>query len=128
MTSTWASRRRRAYRSTRAPYVAAPLRLYDAMLRDADVTTGAVRSELKVVGTLRSSLTPGRLSWRAVRVEPTYAGRVSTRRAASPPDKVCRTCGRPFSWRKKWERDWDQVLYCSKACRAGRTAPDFTPR
>ena len=28
--------------------------------------------------------------------------------------KVCETCRRPFEWRKKWERDWKNVLYCSK--------------
>lgn len=26
-------------------------------------------------------------------------------------------CGRTIEWRKKWERDWDQVRYCSGACR-----------
>jgi hypothetical protein len=33
------------------------------------------------------------------------------------PTKVCQTCGRTFAWRKKWERSWDQVLYCSDLCR-----------
>ncbi|WP_243760130.1 DUF2256 domain-containing protein [Deinococcus radiodurans] len=28
----------------------------------------------------------------------------------------------PFSWRKKWERDWDNVRYCSERCRRGGTA------
>ncbi|MDC7998482.1 DUF2256 domain-containing protein [Gilvibacter sediminis] len=32
------------------------------------------------------------------------------------PTKICLTCGRPFTWRKKWERDWEQVKYCSKRC------------
>lgn len=32
--------------------------------------------------------------------------------------KTCAACARPFAWRKKWERDWENVLYCSKACRA----------
>ena len=36
------------------------------------------------------------------------------------PSKVCKTCGRPFVWRKKWERDWEQVLYCSDRCRGGK--------
>ena len=49
-------------------------------------------------------------------------------RSGTPPDKICETCGRPFSWRKKWERDWDQVRYCSQACRAGRNNADFKPR
>ena len=33
-------------------------------------------------------------------------------------DKLCKTCGRAFAWRKKWERDWDGVKYCSDACRS----------
>ncbi len=35
-----------------------------------------------------------------------------------PPSKPCRSCGRRITWRKKWERDWDQVLYCSAGCRS----------
>jgi hypothetical protein len=34
--------------------------------------------------------------------------------------KVCATCGRPFTWRKKWARVWDEVRYCSDRCRAAR--------
>lgn len=42
-----------------------------------------------------------------------------------PPDKTCAACGRRIEWRKKWERDWDQVRYCSSACRKrGVTAED----
>ena len=33
------------------------------------------------------------------------------------PKKDCATCGRPFAWRKKWERVWDDVKYCSDRCR-----------
>ncbi|MEP2687684.1 DUF2256 domain-containing protein [Maribacter dokdonensis] len=33
------------------------------------------------------------------------------------PSKICITCKRPFSWRKKWKRDWDHVKYCSKRCK-----------
>ncbi|MDD9922680.1 MAG: DUF2256 domain-containing protein [Boseongicola sp.] len=33
------------------------------------------------------------------------------------PSKICETCGRPFDWRKKWARHWDEVKYCSKRCR-----------
>jgi hypothetical protein len=36
------------------------------------------------------------------------------------PPKICQRCGRPFEWRKKWARDWDNVRYCSEACRKGR--------
>lgn len=34
-------------------------------------------------------------------------------RAAKP----CAVCGRAITWRKKWERDWGNVRYCSDACR-----------
>jgi hypothetical protein len=33
------------------------------------------------------------------------------------PEKICIQCGRPFSWRKKWERCWEEVKYCSEACK-----------
>ena len=33
------------------------------------------------------------------------------------PRKICVACGRPFAWRKKWERCWEQVRYCSDRCR-----------
>jgi hypothetical protein len=32
--------------------------------------------------------------------------------------KTCVTCGREITWRKKWERDWDSVKYCSDPCRS----------
>lgn len=34
------------------------------------------------------------------------------------PEKACLVCGRMFSWRKKWEHNWEEVLYCSKKCRS----------
>ena len=34
--------------------------------------------------------------------------------------KICDTCGREITWRKKWADDWDNVRYCSKACRRAR--------
>lgn len=33
------------------------------------------------------------------------------------PEKICQVCERPFSWRKKWDKDWDNVKYCSEKCR-----------
>eukprot|EP00526_Cylindrotheca_closterium_P019535 CAMPEP_0113636246 /NCGR_PEP_ID=MMETSP0017_2-20120614/18920_1 /TAXON_ID=2856 /ORGANISM="Cylindrotheca closterium" /LENGTH=232 /DNA_ID=CAMNT_0000547113 /DNA_START=311 /DNA_END=1006 /DNA_ORIENTATION=+ /assembly_acc=CAM_ASM_000147 len=38
------------------------------------------------------------------------------------PSKVCVVCGRPFTWRKKWERVWDEVTTCSKSCNHKRRA------
>ena len=31
--------------------------------------------------------------------------------------KHCVVCGRTITWRKKWARSWDEVRYCSDACR-----------
>ncbi|KAL7445009.1 hypothetical protein ACHAXH_009771 [Discostella pseudostelligera] len=36
------------------------------------------------------------------------------------PEKICAVCGRPFTWRKKWERCWDEVTCCSKSCNSQR--------
>jgi hypothetical protein len=36
------------------------------------------------------------------------------------PQKICLTCNRPFSWRKKWARDWDNLRYCSERCRRSK--------
>jgi hypothetical protein len=33
------------------------------------------------------------------------------------PSKLCVRCGLPFTWRKKWERDWEDVKFCSDRCR-----------
>ena len=35
----------------------------------------------------------------------------------TPAPKVCAVCGRTITWRKKWEKDWEQVRYCSERCR-----------
>ncbi|NBW96294.1 MAG: DUF2256 domain-containing protein [Planctomycetia bacterium] len=40
------------------------------------------------------------------------------------PQKICVACGRPFSWRKKWERCWEQVRYCSDRCRMRGSVTD----
>jgi hypothetical protein len=39
---------------------------------------------------------------------------------ASLPTKRCVGCGRPMSWRKRWARDWNDVKFCSSACRGRR--------
>jgi hypothetical protein len=44
------------------------------------------------------------------------------RRKRDLPTKTCATCGRPFTWRKKWAKVWDTVRYCSDRCRRGRGA------
>lgn len=40
--------------------------------------------------------------------------------APPPSDRICERCGRRIEWRKKWARDWEQVRYCSAACRTHR--------
>lgn len=40
------------------------------------------------------------------------------------PSRPCARCGRTFSWRKKWARDWEQVRFCSDRCRRARADDD----
>jgi hypothetical protein len=48
---------------------------------------------------------------------------VSARSSSPPEPKDCRSCGRRIEWRKKWERNWDSVRYCSDSCRARKVRP-----
>ena len=46
------------------------------------------------------------------------------RKKADLPTKLCATCGLSFAWRKKWEKVWNEVRYCSDRCReAARKRP-----
>jgi hypothetical protein len=40
---------------------------------------------------------------------------------ANLPVKVCLVCGLPFNWRKKWEKNWEEIKYCSERCRRTKT-------
>ncbi|MAH85927.1 MAG: DUF2256 domain-containing protein [Rhodothermaeota bacterium MED-G12] len=40
------------------------------------------------------------------------------------PTKICPVCERPFTWRKKWKKDWEQVRYCSERCRRSKKTAD----
>ncbi|WP_081988355.1 DUF2256 domain-containing protein [Psychroserpens jangbogonensis] len=42
---------------------------------------------------------------------------MSNHKKQNLPEKTCLTCGLPFSWRKKWKNNWDNVKYCSEKCR-----------
>lgn len=37
---------------------------------------------------------------------------------SSLPSKVCVQCQRAMTWRKSWAKNWEEVKYCSQACRA----------
>ena len=40
--------------------------------------------------------------------------------------KTCIVCGREIQWRKKWQDNWHQIKYCSRACcKAGLTDVDI---
>ncbi|MEQ8624932.1 MAG: DUF2256 domain-containing protein [Vicingaceae bacterium] len=38
------------------------------------------------------------------------------------PQKICPVCEKAFSWRKKWERDWEMVIYCSERCKRNKNS------
>ncbi|MDC0173063.1 DUF2256 domain-containing protein [Gammaproteobacteria bacterium] len=42
----------------------------------------------------------------------------SMRKKSDLPTKICLACERPFTWRKKWQRCWDEVQYCSLRCKS----------
>jgi hypothetical protein len=44
-------------------------------------------------------------------------GRVVLDRGTHKAAKDCCQCGRIITWRKKWEKDWESVKYCSGKCR-----------
>lgn len=37
------------------------------------------------------------------------------------PQRTCVVCLRPFAWRKKWEKVWHEVKFCSDKCRINKT-------
>lgn len=39
-------------------------------------------------------------------------------------EKTCVACGRRIEWRKKWERCWEDVKFCSDACRRSKPSGD----
>lgn len=49
------------------------------------------------------------------------------RRKGDLPEKPCRQCGRPMVWRKRWDRNWDAVKFCSDRCRKDARTGTATP-
>ena len=42
--------------------------------------------------------------------------------SAATPEKTCASCGRRIEWRAAWAKNWDEVRYCSDACRARKVS------
>ena len=42
---------------------------------------------------------------------------------AALPSKPCAACGLTMTWRKRWARNWDEVKFCSDACRRRGVGP-----
>ena len=55
-----------------------------------------------------------------------YNPSMKMRKKSELPTKTCAHCALPFTWRKKWARDWEQVKYCSERCRRS-ASPDRSP-
>ena len=36
------------------------------------------------------------------------------------PSKICPVCNFPFTWRARWKRNWESVVYCSRRCAANK--------
>lgn len=39
--------------------------------------------------------------------------------------KICKACGRNIGPRKKWEKNWDDIKYCSERCRRNKRPRSF---
>ena len=39
--------------------------------------------------------------------------------------KICTSCGRTIEYRKKWEKNWPEVKYCSDECRRNKNKFDY---
>jgi hypothetical protein len=40
------------------------------------------------------------------------------------PSKPCARCGLAMSWRRRWAKNWDELKYCSEACRRPHKTPE----
>jgi hypothetical protein len=45
---------------------------------------------------------------------------MKAKKKADLPTKICIVCHRAFAWRKKWEKVWAEVKYCSDKCRMNK--------
>lgn len=44
------------------------------------------------------------------------------------PSKMCPVCKLRFTWRARWRRNWEEVVYCSRRCAGNRSrAQELTP-
>jgi hypothetical protein len=69
------------------------------------------------LGGKETKVTPYNLIAQKTFVIDTHIEPMKMRKKADLPAKICQTCGKPFVWRKKWEKVWDEVKYCSDRCR-----------
>ncbi|WP_425511108.1 DUF2256 domain-containing protein [Yoonia ponticola] len=51
-----------------------------------------------------------------------FSSRSQPMKKCNLPQKICPICMRSFSWRKKWEKNWEDVRYCSVRCRNARNS------
>jgi hypothetical protein len=36
------------------------------------------------------------------------------------PENICQKCNLPFTWKKKWEKEWENVKFCSERCKKSK--------
>ena len=40
-------------------------------------------------------------------------------------EKICTVCKKNFTWRKKWKKDWKNVIYCSERCQRNKSKHSY---
>lgn len=68
-------------------------------------------------GAAKDSISKGSKGNRAGGAGMKEGERVVLDRGVMKKSKDCLHCTKPFTWRKKWERSWDTVIYCSDKCK-----------
>ena len=69
--------------------------------------------------TIRSALSISRPTTTRI-ITMAASSKSSFRNPHNLPVKTCVVCNKPFTWRKKWERDWDEIQTCSQRCNSER--------
>ena len=56
--------------------------------------------------------------WMTVKMTPKMKPvNIMNKKKGQLPTKLCPICNKPFEWRKKWAKNWEDVVYCSERCR-----------
>jgi len=107
----------------RKSFVVHPIRVSTIGLPSARASLSPCLAKETATPSLSSQLNRSGLAGGLYANSSRSVGMPKMRKKADLPSKPCVVCGRPFVWRKKWEKVWTEVKFCSDACRMRKNAP-----